>query len=392
VIQSERAGSEKKVEKKIEPFSEGRNGRRVEKELFNMAGTDGAPPTFTADDAFWKKLKDELDPMKKDLTELKKELEPMKKSLDRLEKRTGILTEEKARKVATDLFGSNFSKRLIIKSIYEVVKLISKADDPRLPKDYDHKSLTNAVTKVAGHIRSRLPHFVKSAYRALVEITSDDAFAHDTFSKAKEELRVVKTRLSSAPEDNDYKAICGVMLGAVSKFGTESLVGDENEDQKDKRVKLTTGRFKSKLERLKKGFGPDGNLEECSGPGIMICAALSMMPEGATESEWIENNCEIVDWKQEVECDIRGSVMLVEDHATISCGEIKSSIGGYSDAVKQMELRANLVEFVLQIVFDNRFTHIVKKGHLFVLESDKNGQIQHEKRDSGLSVFLHRID
>jgi hypothetical protein len=345
--------------------------------------------TFTADDAFWKKfdakLKQELKQVKQ---ELKQELEPMKKSLDRLEKRTGILTEEKARKVAMHLFGSSFSKRLVIKSIYEVVKLISKADDPELPKDYAFKSLTDAVTKVAGHIRSHLPHFVKSAYRALVETTADDAFAHDTFSKAKQDLQDVKTRLSSAPEDADYKVICGLMIGAVSKFGTKSKVGDENEDQKDKRVKLTTGRFKSKLERLKKGFGSDRDLEECSGPGIMICAALSMMPNGATESELIE----IVDWKQEIEFDIRGSVMLVEDHATISCGEIKSSIGGYSDAVKQMELRANLIEFVLQIVFDNRFTHIVKKGHLFVLETDKNGQIQHEKKDSGLSVFLHRID
>jgi hypothetical protein len=85
--------------------------------------------------------------------------------------------------------------------------------------------------------------------------------------------------------------------------------------------------------------------------------------------KWIVDDCDIFEYNEEVECDIRGSVMLIDKYATISCGEIKSSIASYSTAVKQMELRAKLIEFILHCVFGSDcFDIITKKGHLFVLQ------------------------
>jgi hypothetical protein len=124
-----------------------------------------------------------------------------------------------------------------------------------------------------------------------------------------------------------------------------------------------TGRFKRKLERINRGFGANGSLDSCRGPGILFCCAASDKKNGRTLEDWIEKGCDIDDYNEEVECDVRGSVALVADHATIACGEIKSSIRAFPDAVKQIELRVNLIAFVLHIVFKSgRFEHVIRKG------------------------------
>jgi hypothetical protein len=80
--------------------------------------------------------------------------------LDRLEKRTGILVEEKARAIVTRMFGSDFSERFLIKSIHDVVKLISKANDPELFPD-NHNARNEAVSRVVEFLKPlrRVPRY-----------------------------------------------------------------------------------------------------------------------------------------------------------------------------------------------------------------------------------------
>jgi hypothetical protein len=108
-----------------------------------------------------------------------------------------------------------------------------------------------------------------------------------------------------------------------------------------------------------------GAFADYRGQGIMVCSALCMMPKGDNVADWIAKS-DNVDWRLELECDLRGSVMLVGDNAVISVSEIESSSNEYGTAVKQMELRANLIALILQIVFDSRFKRIVKKGHIYI--------------------------
>jgi hypothetical protein len=346
-----------------------------------------------------KEVKSEMKEVKSEMKEVKSEMKKVKTHLDRLDKRTGILVEEKARMMASRMFGSDFSERLLIKSIHEVVKLISKANDKRLPKDHGMEARIDAVDLVLRVLEPLLIAFVKSAVISISVASLDEVFDHSEFAGAKSQIRTAEEL--SRENTPDSAKICGLLIDAVKKMSTETLIGDEDEDKKGKRVK-SAGRFKRKLERIKATFLGKNGLTSCSGPGIMFCCAVSCAPKMIWGDEnslrkWIEDVCDIFEYSEEVECDVRGSVMLIGKYATISCGEIKSSIATYSTAVKQMELRAKLIEFILHCVFgSDSFDTVTKKGHLFVLEAEEDDQRMAARSigteaNNELSVFVHRI-
>jgi hypothetical protein len=146
------------------------------------------------DEAYWSRfhteLETELEPLRKAVDRLDKSYDCLDKRmsvLTRLDKRMSVLTEDKARSVAKDMFGSYFSKRF--KSIDQVVKHISKANDPKLPSEHSFRIIADATTNVARYVQPHLPAFVKAAYRALVETATAEAadgsapaaFVHDSF-------------------------------------------------------------------------------------------------------------------------------------------------------------------------------------------------------------------
>ena len=127
---------------------------------------------------------------------------------------------------------------------------------------------------------------------------------------------------------------------------------DEDPDARKKRAKIMKGRFKRKLERLKFSTAQENENENgllsCKSPGVLLLSALASADKkiwGDTEKckWWIENNCNIFDFKEEMECDLTPSVSVVGDHATISVGEIKNSIHEYSHAKKQMVYQVRLL-------------------------------------------------
>merc|ERR1712194_550812 len=176
----------------------------------------------------------------------------------------------------------------------------------------------------------------------------------------------------------------------------------------NKRIKLSTGTFQRKLKRLKFGFKTDEekkknivlatarfqeqedfdnliNYANCSGPGIMICCELSQITDqGQPSAENIR--------------DISESVSLIDIHATISTGEIKTSAKEYKKATKQIELRVALIEYILQLALEEegnnkeakRFTNVIKKGHVFVLMKDNSIQrgVARESTQN-VSIFYH---
>jgi hypothetical protein len=346
-----------------------------------------------------KSLNKKTESLSKKTESLSKNIEILSKNIEILNKRTGILVEEKARNMATQMFGSDFSKRFLIKSLHEVVKLISKADDSALPKEHSSIQRNDAVEKLAAFLEPFTIIFVQSAVVSVEKAAEDPIFGHADFDAAKETLEAAKESLSNEEQPN-LSAICGKLLGAVSKLGANVIIGEESQEHKDKRVKSMTGRFKRKLERIKRASHKNG-LIDCSGPGIMFCCALSKAPKEDWGNEqnqlqyWIRSeNFDIFDYNEEVECDIRGSVALVGSHATISCGEIKSTFHreAYASAVAQLQLRSNLVEFVLRQIFGKRFTtNTIKKGHLFVLEANEDHQNFSHEVEGDLWVFVHHV-
>jgi len=224
------------------------------------------------------------------------------------------------------------------------------------------------VVKVAGVAQQHAGTFVESDFENLQKVAVDEVFDHDDFEKYKQQLTDLEKWFS--PENPPFALICGKMLGIVKQLGNVTLFEEQKEEDKEKRVKMTTGRFKRKLERLKVGFANgDGdnviNFTNCSGPGIMICCELAQIPKSkpiqtedvANENEAKSNNKtdqidqkptptqstkdseanpqirDISEWREEVECDIRRSVILIGESAFIWIGEIKSSSTQYATAV-----------------------------------------------------------
>jgi hypothetical protein len=113
------------------------------------------------------------------------------------------------------------------------------------------------------------------------------------------------------------------------------------------------------------------------------------MAQQGWPEKWIEEDCNIFDYKQELECDLQGSVQLIGKHAIITRGEIKSSTSEYKKARMQMWEQALLIEFVLERMFgEGKFTDVIKKGYLFVLGVEDDDDDQREKTVSLKTVSL----
>jgi len=401
-------------------------------------------PTAVSMEAIAKRLEQDLDPISQSVSRLEQSVLRLEQNVVRLEQTSGILVEEKARAKARAMFGINFSKSLLIKSIHDVVKHIAKADHEELPAENGDLQINAAVEKVAGVAQDHAGTFVRSALLSLTKVATNTVFDDDEFAKCKLELTILDELLST--KDPDFGVICGKMIEIVLKLGNKSLIGGETEEQMNKRIKLSTGTFQRKLKRLKFGFKTDEekkkqnklateffqrkletdegnedkkknivlatarfqeqedfdnliNYANCSGPGIMICCELSQITDQGQPSA--ENIRDISEWKEEVECDIRGSVSLIDIHATISTGEIKTSAKEYKKATKQIELRVALIEYILQLALEKegnnkeakRFTNVIKKGHVFVLMKDNSIQrgVARESTQN-VSIFYHNTD
>ena len=63
---------------------------------------------------------------------------------------------------------------------------------------------------------------------------------------------------------------------------------------------------------------------------------------------------------------MRGTISLVGHHATITCGEAKSSFSGLEKAKTQLVVRACFLKTAIEAIFPKTFKECVLIGHVFV--------------------------
>ena len=339
------------------------------------------------------------------------ELRAINKRLSTLEKRTGLLVEEKARSSAARQFGEDFSRRFFIKSVHDLVKLISKAHTNSVQND-QHSRNCAAKKLVQEYLEPLLPVFMKAMVYSVKEASEAPEFAKKEFDQIKKNFsnRAVDPvdsavkNLSKGGNTESLQAkdklmremnrICGSTLHAVKELSETPIEGEDPSALKT-RAKLMTARFKRKLDRMKLAF--QGDLESCKSPGIMLLSFLSCADKekwGQGKKglrEWAESHSsKIFDSQEEIECDCTPSILAIDQHATIQVGEIKSSLAQKGKACEQMELQAKLVELGLFALVRDDF-QIVTRGHLFVLEAPDDSQSLQSTEMRGISLFVHRV-
>lgn len=154
-----------------------------------------------------------------------------------------------------------------------------------------------------------------------------------------------------------------------------------------------------KLALLKKAFvkeGPEVNqtaLLDCDGPGVMLLHLASNYTV-----EELKKHTNIFDagiLHKEIELDLRGTIMLIKGHATISCGETKSSMNQSSKGIEQLEVRVNFLKTCVQTIFDKEFEKFTLIGHLFFPKEAKAKQEQKNQNNfvskKGVYIYKHFV-
>mmetsp|Transcript_1531 Transcript_1531/g.1626 ORF Transcript_1531/g.1626 Transcript_1531/m.1626 type:complete len:380 (+) Transcript_1531:254-1393(+) len=337
-------------------------------------------------DVQMEQLKALIQPLSDNQYKLSDKLSDVQKSMSKVQKTLGLLVEDKARQMACRQFGENFSRPFKIKSIYDLVKLIANANTILLKKD-DYNNRTKKVNELVEILEKLLPSFYKRAIRSVFEVVDkNSAFANEFFAPIKAEFqkKVIDTlNLDEVDWEKKFGLTVGILSKLTEKAGSEIAT-----------VKKLISPFKRKLERLK--VTASGDLTSCNSAGIMLLSALADGGEvvwrktDEDKCTWIANNINVFDFKEEIECDFTPMISVVQKHATIKVGEIKTSINRYTEAKQQMIYMVNLLHLGLWFVIGGPFHSVVKIGHLFVIEAEENDQRFAGKVDDGISMFVYK--
>jgi hypothetical protein len=342
------------------------------------------------------------------LQNMEKTVQDMEKKFSDLADTSGILVEDKARIVASRMFDDEWSESLTIKSIHDIVELISKANTKNVPNDeYKADECKDEETKVVDFLRPLLPSAVKSAAKAVLKQSQTDEFEDGVFAQAKRKIDKATQKIveaESAAEDvEDYlKHNLGKIIGAVIQLSNDTPPDEDDAVAAGKRKKLMDGRFTNKLKRIKWGLGNERNgLIDPQGPGVLLCCAMSSVygeyvceEEGKSTGEydmaglsnWLAEKGNIFDFKEQLECDFQGRVVLDNQNAYIERGEAKTSIKYKGEAMQQMNDQALVIEFILALISkDKKYQKIRKRFYLFVLKGDADDQ-RSRKSEKGATV------
>lgn len=300
---------------------------------------------------------------------LKDALEPINDRLVRINDRLGALVESDVRKTAASMFGDSFAKPFLIRSVHDAVYLVSKAKFEVLrPDAYVERQ------KAAEKLAKKAADYVAPLVRAFLASFEKD---YGKVAEAKE-----------AVNNKDYSKCLGMLIREANKEGSK-----------------VTYNVKEKLERLKKACpkpqkndgaeeaGDLSNLLSCEGPGVMLLQVASIFTKVQLMTE--DNIFDKGVLYEEIELDMRGTISLVGRHATIACGETKSSLALRAKGVSQLQVRTRFLETVVQVLFPDKFEHFVLIGHLFFPRDAKNARQQLRPNDgppnTPVSIYHHFV-
>ena len=329
--------------------------------------------------------------MKKDMNEaigdMNEAIGQVRKDINDIKRSVSGLVENALRKEARKLFGESFAKSFLIRSLHDAIHLLTKANYKDLkPSSLD--SRTQAATKLA----KKAQLFVVPLAEAF--LTSFDAHYSGGLNDPGKMMQAVK----DAYTEHHYKTGLGKLIGLA-----------RSSDKIPKEIAFY-------IETLKFAFDDSENVSvdlllRCDGPGVMIMALLSQMNDECLQAEEIDvlkfiqesqgkdatspkNETNIFNFLQEqIEFDMRGQIQLIDDHATIMCGEGKSSRSGLQEARSQLELRLRFLKLCVETVFPAQFKTYVLIGHIFVskLTGGRKSQDLHDEKRNNVSLYFHEV-
>ena len=170
---------------------------------------------------------------------------------------------------------------------------------------------------------------------------------------------------------------------------------------------MKNAQWKKFLVRLKKVVVSSDRIDEllsCGGPGIMLAGLMSkaMMWRSAGENRksasiqdyLLQVKNPFKEFSEEVEFDMRGTILLVSPHVTVAVGEIKSSLTHLHEAKAQLSYRCALLLWTVKTALPpTRYKGHTLIGHMFVprhlSEEDREPEI--DESDDAVSYYVHRV-
>jgi len=266
------------------------------------------------------------------------------------------------------MFGVSFAKPFLIRSLHDAVHLVTKAKFKELTPD-----AVNERLKAAELLAEEAKKFAIPLAKAFLLSFDANGYGDTTLAK-------------KAFGEKDYCKGLGLLIGEAKK----------NADD----VPANVGFF---LQRLKKAFPAEKKesvlepaLLTCDGPGVMLLELSSKCT--TTDLEIKSDIFEKGDLHEQIENDLRGKIDLVGHHATITCGEVKSSFAGVSKGKEQLIVRTRFLKTVVDTIFAGQFREFILIGHLFVPTQAADGKTQlpanelrKDEEELQVSIYIHAL-
>jgi hypothetical protein len=313
-------------------------------------------------------LDEKLSPLRKDVARMSGNVERMSGDLTWLTRSSEVLVEALMRKEAGEMFGASFSKRFLIGSLHDAVHLLTKAKFGGLTPSATDKRL-DAASKLADKAKT-------------LAIPLAQAFL-ESFTSNYGEL-VPRAAIESAKrayENRYFNKGLAILVGLAKTTDN---------------IPKNVAHF---MERLKKAFSTnvgDGvdpvvatELLTCDGPGVMLIELASRYDAATLQ---VETNV-FQGVKESIALNMRGTIVLVGTHATLTCGEAKSSVENLEKAKEQVRTGTRFLKTVVSTVFLSNFKSFVEIGHIFVPRhsTEERTQLPDDTIIDGVSIYIHWI-
>ena len=299
------------------------------------------------------------------------------KQLLAMNKMVDKLIENGLRKQAESMFGVSFAKSFLARSLFDLVHLVTtRGQDSDVDLVMQQLELSRVMARA---LLPSIPPLVRSLCSFMKR---QPEFQADSGNSA------LIVAAETAIQNNDMIKGVGLMIKVAKNMG-----------------KL---QWMILLAVVKKGLSVDGQemlqkLCSCDGPGVLLANLMSQASfwkrsSNYTGADFVEKYLDtlknpFVEFSNEVEFDMRGSISLLKPYVTVALGEIKSSMltSELQNAKKQLALRCNLLYWVVTTVYPGEFSSVILIGRIFVPRESGENDRPPVISQSGISYFVHRV-
>ena len=123
----------------------------------------------------------------------------------------------------------------------------------------------------------------------------------------------------------------------------------------------------------------------CDGPGVMLMELASCKDEIAPSTK--TNVFQRI--QESIELDMRGTISLVVNHATVTCGMAKLSLADLAKAKEQLCKHTHFLKTVVSTVFPSKFDSFHEIGHIFVPQ--QHSTEERRTQIDGVYIFIQHV-